>query len=516
MSSRGTYLTAVLVGLFFGAILTIAAQGAISERKSPSVPKASCGPQDRTESVQGQTTLAERFSPGPSKAYTCNLELVGQFEGEGTSFDLEVFGHCAYYSTAPNPQMRHPGVAVLDVSDPRHPKATAYLNSPAMLDAVESLEIDPTRKLLLANKPPTTSAAPFDIYDLSADCRHPVLKSSRALPGMMSHGGQFAANSRTFYGASIYTYLLISKGPADSTAPPPSAVFAIDPSNPSNPRGIATWIPPKKEWRTHSVSVNKDGTRAYVAVTRDPWDYPAKARRPNGLAILDISDIQARRPNPQFRLISTLFWDDTHAAQFTRPVTIQGQPYLIFTDLMGAIGIERPPRAGACNSGEPGHGFARIIHIGDEQHPKTVSKLMLEVHDPSKCEKVIHDPTVFGGYGTSGCDVDNDENGKLLACGYFEGGLRVFDIRNPLHPREVAYYKPPARRTETRPGSPIPTFKTALQFPGFQKDHTADAVIFPKFRKNGEEIWFNSFDNGFQVVRFTDRFQASHSELFRN
>ena len=30
---------------------------------------------------------------------------------------------------------------------------------------------------------------------------------------------------------------------------------------------------------------------------------------PNGLVIVDVSDYQFRRPNPQLRIISKLFWD---------------------------------------------------------------------------------------------------------------------------------------------------------------------------------------------------------------
>lgn len=209
--------------------------------------------------------------------------------------------------------------------------------------------------------------------------------------------------------------------------------------------------------------------------------------------------------------MGTLFWDDTHVAQFALPVTIAGRLYLVVTDLSGALATE-DKRANVCTSGNTGHGFARIVDVSDAAHPTTVSKLTLEVDDPANCSNVMHEPTL--GYGSYGCSVDHQENARLLACGYWEGGLRVFDIRDPREPREVAYYKPPARRTQSRPGSIFPISQTGPQT-GAARDHTADAVIFPEFHANGD-IWFNSADNGFQVIRFTDSFKASHPKLFRN
>jgi len=484
----------VFIGLLFmGAVLAAPGEG-----RSQPVPGASCGPHDRTESVQGETTLAERFAPGPPHAYFCNVELVGQFEGEGSSADMRSFGNCAYYSTSQTQQTQHPGVAVLDISDPQHPRAASYLDSPVMLAAFESLEIAPATKLLIASTPPDS----FELYDLSTDCRHPVLKTHVSFPSLFSHSGTFAPDGRTFYGA---------KWPPDPKTPPASAVFAIDTSNVSHPRLIATWVPPKTDWVPHGVGLTKDGTRAYVVMIRMQED-TARVSDVNGLVVLDVSDVQARRHNPIFRVVGTLFWGDTHVAQFALPVTVAGRPYVVVTDLAGTLPFDGSVPPTACSSGNPGHGFARIVDVSDAAHPTTASKLTLEVDEPANCLKVMHDPILPFGYGSYGCSVDHEENARLLACGYWEGGLRVFDIHDPHHPREVGYYKPPARRAQSRPGSIFPILQTGSQS---ARDHTADPVIFPKFRANGD-IWFNSADNGFQVVRFTERFKTFHPELFRN
>lgn len=498
-----TTLTAfnrVLPSVLAAVVLSSVCQSASSEGKGSSIARATCGPGDRAETVQGQTTLAERFSPGPSAPYNCNLELVSQFEGEGTSADLEIFDQCVYYTTAFNPKMAHPGVAVVDVTNARQPRATAYLATPAMLFAHESLEVHPGRKLLIASRAPST----FDVYDIS-DCRHPMLKSSIALAGefagMFNHAGQFSADGMTFYGAKWPV------GAEAQAAPPPAtAIFALDMSDAGNPRGTAMWTPPDKQWIAHTVSVNREETRAYVGIQRLEDD-EAKSAHPNGLVILDISDVRSRRSNPRMQLVASLFWDDAHLSSISLPAMIKGRPHVIFSDAMGAIGLKTPPPANVCDSGRPGHGFTRIIDISNERKPKTVSRLIIEVADPRNCSKVMHDPTIPGGYGSFGCSVDNQEDAKLLACGQHEAGLRVFDIRDPADPREVAYYKPRARRTEERSGS---IWRT-----GAVNDLTADTVIIvPIFRNNSQEIWFTSSDNGFQIVRFTDSFRAAYKDLF--
>jgi hypothetical protein len=463
------------------------------------VPKADCGPNDRAESgLQGQTTRAERESGDSELGYNCNMELVGQFQGDGASWQFAWLDDCGYYDTANTPEQQRPGTVVIDASDPRNPRATAILDTPSMLDPWESLKVNKKRKLLAGVE---RGGPGFAIYDLSADCRNPVLKASIQLAGSGSnpfravegHAGNFSPDGMTYYATQSFRGLR-------------GIMPIIDVSDPSNPKHLLNWQFPG-DGRAHDLSFSKDGTRAY---SPQPGQFgtpvTGSSFGPNGLVILDVSDIQFRRPNPQIRVISTLFWEDGGQAQNTLPVTIKGRPYLIFTDELGSGGVGGRP--GACARGLPPYGFARIIDISDERNPKIVAKLMLEVHDPANCPVVLSDPQdpsfVYDGHY---CGVDDTRHAKLLACGYFRAGMRVFDIRDPYRPKEVAYYKSPAQREAFLPGSnlynrtPDPHHGT----PG-GGDRTTDwATSNVRWRKHRGEthLWFTSQDNGFQIVRFT-------------
>jgi uncharacterized protein (TIGR03382 family) len=119
------------------------------------------------------------------------------------------------------------------------------------------------------------------------------------------------------------------------------------------------------------------------------------------------------------------------------------------------------------------------------------------VSEYANCDKTLPDPTSNFGYTSHYCTVDDEQDATMVACSYFEAGLRVFDIRDPSKPKEIAYYKPPARRKQARPAS---TFYWSSGGP--TSDRTADwSSSNIRWRKDRNELWFTSHDNGFQVVR---------------
>jgi hypothetical protein len=106
----------------------------------------------------------------------------------------------------------------------------------------------------------------------------------------------------------------------------------------------------------------------------------------------------------------------------------------------------------ACAAGLPVFNMARILDISDETSPKLVSRLMLETHDPANCAKVLPDLAGLSSftYGSHYCSVDNRHNATTLACGYFNSGIRVFDIRDPTRPKEIAYFNPAGTTTPSQ------------------------------------------------------------------
>jgi hypothetical protein len=345
---------------------------------------------------------------------------------------------------------------VIDASLASNPIPTEYLTTVSMLDPWESLRTNARRQILAAESAKNGKGGPeFDVYDVALDCRYPQLMSSMAmgtasngdaaaLPSgetLQGHEGAFAPDGLTYYGGDRGTptkYTAIDV--ADTTHPQLMTVYTLDP-------GVLA----------HGLSVSDDGNRAYVSLDTDPGVTANFVNLPasNGILVLDTSQIQARMPNPQFKAIGKLVWKDGGHAQHTIPVTISGQPYLIAVDESGSGGLNG--LAGwqeACSAGLTPFNMARIIDISDEANPTEVSQLALQVHDPANCSMVLPDLVGLASftYGSHYCSVDNRHNATTLACGYFNSGIRVFDIRHPGHPKEIAYYNP-AGTTTRSPGS---------------------------------------------------------------
>lgn len=528
---RVAFFRTVLTGFAILGGLGSANQAFADEASAPwVVPKAKCGPHDHPETgLQGQ--VAAPLRAAGFKGFNCNLELVSQEQIDGANWQSAEWrdrGHlgrgdgdrdgddddrglaqgrrgrvCAYHgSAAPNrsPPTRNPahyGVPVVDVTDPDHLVTTGFLQTTSMLDPWESLKVNERRQLLGADNGQNGGGGPeIDIYDLSQDCRFPQLLASAPvgtgtdggfIHKVTGHEGSWAPDGLTYYGGDLRA----------------GQYYAVDTTDPRRPKLITAWTVPIAKALSHGLSISEDGTRGYFASLGNSG--PAGIADPtvpanNGLLIYDLSQIQDRVPNPQVTLIGQLLWKDGSVAQHSIPIKIDGKHYLIFVDEGGSGGGTGTAQlAAACAAGVSPFPMARIIDISDETNPKMVSRLGLETHDPKNCAQVVPDLVGLAifTYGSHYCSVDDKHNATTLACGYFNSGIRVFDIRRPEHPKEIAYFNP-AGVTVASPGSNHPLFG---QWRSGGPDWCSAQV---HMNASNGTLWSTCQDNGLLMLKFTN------------
>ena len=282
------------------------------------------------------------------------------------------------------------------MANPAEPKQTAMLTTPGMLAPHESLNLNRRRGLLAAEVGNgLTLPGTLDIYDVSQDCRQPVLLSS--LPTKTGHESGFSRDGNTYWVAGGGGY-----------------IDAVDVSDPTQPKVL--W---SGAYYSHGLTLSDDGNTLYQT---DPI---------NGtLGILDVSQIQARVPDPFVPEIARVTWDTVSIPQNTIPLTIHDRPFLLEFD---EFAFRFNPATIADQVGA-----ARLIDISRPRKPRLVSNLRLEVNQPGPHAEVSGDPAPLPGtafsYSAHYCAVPQRVDPQIVACSFMNSGLRVFDISKPRKP----------------------------------------------------------------------------------
>ena len=446
--------------------------GAEAHAKSPAV----CGPKDRPETaLQGQVPMADRASGRSVTGYTCNLTEVG-FMPSSSFANFDTYENCAYYSDTVGAFNAEGGTVVVDVTDPRKPVQTAYLTERAAANAGESLRVHPGRGLLVADRyflaqgvsnvdDPQANRA-LAIYDIKQDCRKPKLLADVIMPTALGHEGCFQADGMVYYMSST-----------DNITP-------IDISDPRKPKQLSE----PQDLGIHGCSTSEDGKRAYLADIGT-----------GKLLVADTTEVQARKQNAQIKVIGELPTPGNDGQQSTIPIFYAGRPYIFNFSEYAEIAqpcASRPDR-------ETNFGYPMIVDIGDERKPKVVSKIFNEVTLKENCAAVTADSAAFPSNGlTKGdvfgvvgsrvflydshyCSTDRTHDPTIAACASFGSGIRVYDIRNPKAPKEIAYFNP---GTTNSPAGAV-----------------ANATVArPVIRSDLNQIWFADLAKGFYTLQFRE------------
>ncbi|MFT3716150.1 MAG: hypothetical protein QM774_09445 [Gordonia sp. (in: high G+C Gram-positive bacteria)] len=366
------------------------------------IAKADCGPGSSPETgMQGDVPARDRDSGRSTRGYNCNVKRLGQYQGHGGGITSTSYDHCGYMGSMFPGSMVGPdtGVAVVDASDPTHLRKTATLHDPALSGGTwESLKANRNSKLLVGMAVPLlTGAGLMGVYDVS-DCAHPKLLNnpSNLLP-ITAHEGGFSPDGKTYW--------------AMGTAP--GVISAVSLDDPAHPRVLTNNLTALED---HGIGVSADGNTLYLS------------HNFGGISVWDVSSIQKRLPNPHMRKLSEINWTSGAFTQHSIPVSY-GKNHYLFTALEG------------------GSGGVKVVDVNNPYKPKVINELKLEINLPQNEDAKL--ASSMGGslfaYESHYCAADRPDNPTALACGWISSGIRVFDVRDPMHVKEIAYYNPPAQ-----------------------------------------------------------------------
>jgi hypothetical protein len=434
-------------------------QAAKAEEPTRSTP--ACSPGSLPETTQGRAPRSDVATGRYAQGYTCNVEEISH-SGTTGGYRVERYvdeqgNECAFYdstllwpSSLPDQGLDGPGTYVLDMKDPAKPVVTDVLRTPAFQSPHESVRLNTERGLLVAAMGyPTTQPGVVDVFDVRTDCRTPTLLSSLPV-GFLGHEGGFAPDGNTYWIGSLYFHTLT----------------AIDLTDPRLPRTIFATA----DYEPHGMSISADGNTLYMAEAA--YD---RSRGFRGMTVLDVSQVQARVPNPKVSVLSRTTWPNVSTPQNSTPFTSKGRRYVLHTDEFG--------------SGES-IGAARILDVEDIHEPKVVSQLRLAVNEPeAQGADLEADPgndQAFQGYQAHYCSLPSRVDPTIVACSFILSGLRVFDISDVRKPREIAYHNKPVV-----PGSVPHSPRRAGSF----------AMSAPAYDQETGDIWYSDGNSGFYVVR---------------
>lgn len=487
-------LTAGLVAAGGGVLLPGGSSNAADEPPLKATPQANCNAASKPESdIQGRVPSSDYTSGRAKQGYTCNTKQVSRYAPpdplglQRGSGGFKVFRYvdrtgnvCAIFDStllAPtdvpyNIGSSGLGTIVLDMNDPARPRKTANLQTVAMQSPHESLFLNKKRGLLAAVwGNPGTAPGVIDVYSVRDDCQKPTFQSSIPFPGF-GHESGFAPDGKTFYASATSGNTLV----------------AIDVTDPKSPRAIAR----RDNVSYHGLRLSADGRRLYATDLSGFASGPAAS---SGVRIIDVSSIQDRDPNPQFKDVSFLTWRSVSIPQAADPISIDGHEYLLEMDEYADYG------AGVVSGGgydaDAAVGAGRLINIDNDKKPFVVSNLRLAVHQPAARRGAErNDPGAFlpvQGYAGHYCSAPRAKNPGIVACSMIASGLRIFDIRDPYHPVEVGYFNQPGTPSLT---DPLRGGAWAMSAPAYDLRHRM--------------VWYSDGNTGFYAVRLAKSIVPKH------
>jgi hypothetical protein len=381
------------------------------------------------------------------QADALNMRLVGQTDlnGHGDCMHVNVQDGFAYVGHMGESRV---GTSVVDVSDPRHPRVVAELETPP---GTHSHKVQVVGDVLLVNYERNAAFEPnapswqggLKVFDISKPAQ-PREIAFLKMPGKGVH--------RMTYWEPPFAYM---SGSDDGLID--QFLVIVDLSEPARPCEVGRWwypgqntgagetpswtptqshggAPGAKRYALHHPLIR--GDRAYCGW----WDA--------GLVILDISDKRAPK------LVSQLeFGADVSTATHTA-LPLPGRDVLVVTD---------EQLANDCSGMQT---RVRVVDIADERDPKVVSEF--PVPEGDFCSRGGR----FGPHNLHEMRPGTRLDANTVYVTWFNAGLRVVDVADARRPHVVAHFVP-----DPPPG------RSSIQFNDLIV--TADGLVYATDRFTG-------------------------------
>lgn len=462
----GQRRTRVAIAVVAGLLAAVVVPGALR----PAEAAPGCGAKDLPETgIPGDVPLVDQLSGRADQGYNCGVAVVGysSLGARGGNANMAWSGDCAYIAGD--------GIAVVDVRDPAHPRQVGTLHGPGSSATVETIHaVDaPDRHVLVAGRyglfgfTGGGGTGPIDVYD-TTDCLHPKLRSTIALPSNV-HNLTLTADGRRVY----------------STLP----LQAADLTDLRHPRFLGNL---EKDLQADGVShaeyaheawPSPDGTRLYIG---------GQIVGDEELLVLDVHDWPKRR--------LTVVGRTKLPGHSIRPATIGGKPYLINSD----ESIVSPTAKGCLPDLTPFGGVSQpyLTDLSNERAPVARSQFKLPINDPLHCaDELLSGVNASVHYQ----DVDSATDTHFAMLSMWNAGMRIVDVRDPLHPREVAYFNP--GRFSVPNGLGGVSVDPALQLEGYGSLDQAWGHI--RYQASTGHLWLTTRSGGFWVLELEPQVRAA-------
>lgn len=440
---------AVVAMLASGTGMAQATPGSAEAGQAAGASPALCASSDvREPGIQGEVPA------GQTANYNCGVKLIGQLPVIG---NVAGTGKCVYVRSRGTQDESQ--ISVINVSDPAKPTVVGaplpvHMNS-------ESLRV-------VVTKDRAVMVSGSSVFDIS-DCLHPKLMGEIEWPDTTVPGVWRKNLPHDIRVNRIGTKVYASFG-----------VWEVDISNLSDRSSwkitdhrceVAAQVPgPWQEVHRQSIKAGRtlcdDATRpaprgANFAMGGSPLQasllWPQVSHSPDFNAdgtrmyVGDQAGGNAAfwAPQPKVRIVDLTKGPLKIIGEVDGPghgldwFRVGRRDYVLHSNEGGTKGILTQPEAGDTCRPYPrptslGWGFEAIVSdVTDPAQARNISMLKLAINEPEFCsvrKASGRDPWI--AYHL----IDNPMNAKFAAVNFGDAGLRIFDIRDPQKPTEVAYF----------------------------------------------------------------------------